>query len=137
MLWYLFDQLWIHMAVNTQQESNAIDWLRWNFQQRIFKKFCLPYQNFRNLAWENIHYFLRPHVFGDVTITVKGYKFWIILGTHGHWAVMVLKRASPTSQSFIMVISEDSRYSHHAVLILLHKDFLFFFFKKSLILLYC
>ena len=43
-------------------------------------------------------------------LPVKGCKFRPMLGTHGHWAVRVLKRATPTmtqEHPSIMVISED------------------------------
>ena len=39
------------------------------------------------------------HSYGDVTINDEGlqaYKFWSILGTHGIWALRLLKRAMPT-----------------------------------------
>ena len=48
-------------------------------------------------------------------LPVKGIKFWPLLGTHGHWVVRVLKRATPecdTEHPFIMVISEESLHSH-------------------------
>ena len=48
-------------------------------------------------------------------LPVKGCKFWPMLGSHGHWAVRVLKRATPTVNTglpFIMVISEDTWHSH-------------------------
>ena len=48
-------------------------------------------------------------------LPVKGCKFWPMLGCHGHWAVRVLYRATPTvtqGHPFIMVISEDPWHSH-------------------------
>ena len=43
---------------------------------------------------------------------VKGCKFWPMLGTSGHWAVRVLKRATPTVAFSTMIISEDPWHSH-------------------------
>ena len=46
-------------------------------------------------------------------LPVKGCKFWPMPGTHGHWAVRVLLRATPTAilVPFIRIISEDPWHS--------------------------
>ena len=46
----------IHMAVNTQQESNTIDCPQGNFQLKKKLNFLLASSKFQNLAWETIHY---------------------------------------------------------------------------------
>ena len=37
--------------------------------------------------------------YGDVTIASEGLQIWPVLGTHGHWAVIVLYRITPTVTS--------------------------------------
>ena len=53
---------------------------------------------------------------GTSLLSLKGFKFWPILGTHGHWAVRVLKLAYHTycdmGHPLIMIISEDTWHSH-------------------------
>ena len=39
-------------------------------------------------------------------LSVKDWKFWPMFGTHGHWAVRVLKRATPT-------VTRESVYNGH------------------------
>ena len=39
------------------------------------------------------------HSYGDVTITGEGLQIVTMFGTHGHWAVRVLQRATPTVTS--------------------------------------
>ena len=56
--------------------------------------FLVPLENF-SLIW-------RP-------LPVKGCKFWPMLGTHGHWAVRVLSRATPTVTQGIRLLRSSTR----------------------------
>ena len=53
------------------------------------------------------------HSYGDVRINkpMKGFKFWLMLLTHGHWAVRVLQRATPalTRRIHLLLLSPKTR----------------------------
>ena len=51
------------------------------------------------------------HSFGDVTITGEGLQILTYLGTHGHWAVRVLWRATPFVTRVNPIYNGYTRYT--------------------------
>ena len=67
-------RIWSPFSVTTQSPRHLLFWF-------VFRM-CL-------FIWDFTHMETSP-------LPVKGFKFWHILGTCGHWAVRVFKRATPT-----------------------------------------
>ena len=96
----IYNKIWIqfYLMIYCFHIYLFIRW-KWSNGEKVHVHVCWVYRLTRELF---THMVTSP-------LPVKGYKFWAMLGTRGHWAGWVLYRATPT---VTRVISEDPWHSH-------------------------